>query len=89
MSTDVSKAPVIRTATLAQGGSFGLMFAALFSSIVAGLGVLGAVSAMVLEDGGALFFSVAAITVGAIGFNVSLKRHLATGLPAEADSTES
>ena len=88
MSTDVSKTPVIRTETLAQGGSFGLMLAALFSSMVAGIGVLGAVSAMVLEDGGALFFSVAAIIVGAIGFKVSLKRHLATGIPAESDFTE-
>lgn len=83
MSTDVSKPPAIRRATLSEGGSFGLMLAALFSSIVAGIGVLGAVSAMALEDSGALFFSIAAITVGAIGFRVSLKRHLATGLPAE------
>lgn len=91
MSTDVSNTPVIRTAILADGGSFWLLLAAVFSSFVAGLGVLGAVSAMHLEDGGALLFSIAAITVGAIGFRVSLKRHLATGLPTEAtesDSTE-
>lgn len=82
MSTDVSTTEntVIRTATLAEGGSFGLMLAALFSSVVAGVGVLGAASAMHLEDGGALFFSVAAIALGAVGFKISLKRHLATGV---------
>lgn len=83
MSTDVSRTPAIPTATLADGGSFWLMLAALFSSSVASAGVLGAVSAMALEDSGALFLSVAAIAAGAIGFRVSLKSQPGTGLPAE------
>lgn len=56
---------------------FGFLVLAVVSTIVAGIGALGIASAMVLEDGGALFLSLLPLVAGAVGFKISLKKHLA------------
>lgn len=60
-----------------EAADFGLLLLAAASSIIAGIGALGVASAMVLEDGGALFISLLPLVAGAVGFRISLKKHLA------------
>lgn len=67
---DEQKAHAKRVAELKD---FGLLIIAALGSIVAGIGALGIFSSMALEDGGALFFSLAAIVTGAVIFRVTYR----------------
>lgn len=52
---------------------FGLLLIAALGSIIGGIGALGMFSSLALEDGGALFFSIAAIILGAVTYRIAFR----------------